>query len=498
MTTAPVPAADCARGLAPVALAPISFPLRVWTSFPSGLRLLLLSWVPAALVLLAYLTLVFGGAVIATIVAVLYYARCTIGLTLRLHFVGVFVRASPYLLRFVMTVGAVLTNEAVARAPVCATSRGSSPRPSPAQEVPVDSVEEKGGLGGEEASPVGTTFDDCHECYYSSGRWRDHLNRFMCDHCYALGIKYGRIQSSDGGSEVQMQDGLAVKTVQALKGEFEPADASTEVPSHTGRVACAKPDCAGCVPNTVDTASLSTAERSAPFAFVKKQPRKNTLSQVGAGPKRKSASSSAGLSSLVDAEASVGTDLPAGDAGGEPLLIPVDDGCGRVDDAFVRAFFKLESATRSCEYDTDDDGGSEGELVADRERTGLRRERVRVGGAGTDFGGADATTSRTTSGAGANSSINAHADARVSTHAHTSANAHTSAGPAGVASTCHSSCCNPKRCEPKRFENLFMPSQVGGGGRNKGSGKRKADNDGSDLGKSSCAPPPLCAHVPSC
>ena len=104
MTTAPAPAADCARGLAPVALASISFPVRVWTSFPSWVRLLLLSWVPAALVLLAYLTLVFGGAVIATTVAVLYYARCTIGLALRLHFVGVFVRTSPDLLRFVMTV----------------------------------------------------------------------------------------------------------------------------------------------------------------------------------------------------------------------------------------------------------------------------------------------------------------------------------------------------------------------------------------------------------
>jgi len=76
-----------------------------------------------------------------------------------------------------------------------------------------------------------------------------------------------------------------------------------------------KADCAGCVPNIVDTASLSAAERSTPFAFVKKQPRKSTLSQVGAGPRRKAASSSAELSSLVDAEASVGTDLPAGDAG---------------------------------------------------------------------------------------------------------------------------------------------------------------------------------------
>jgi len=158
-------------------------------------------------------------------------------------------------------------------------------------------------------------------------------------------------------------------------------------------------------------------------------------------------------------------------AGGEALLIPVDDGCGRVNDAFVRAFFKLESVTKSCEYDTDD-GGSAGELVADKDRTRRHHERVMVGG-----------TDAPSSSVDANSSINAHVDFHGSTQALTSDNAHSSAGHAGVASPStytSTSCCGLMRTDPKRLE----PER-----------KWHADSESDELDGGEAGGYPRCAYV---
>ena len=38
-------------------------------------------------------------------------------------------------------------------------------------------------------------FEECHVCYEISGRWREHLNLFVCDHCYAMGTKHGDMKS---------------------------------------------------------------------------------------------------------------------------------------------------------------------------------------------------------------------------------------------------------------------------------------------------------------
>ena len=59
--------------------------------------------------------------------------------------------------------------------------------------------EEEGKEEGKEEEevlePHHTVFQECHVCYEISGRWRQHLDMAVCDHCYEQGIKNGDMKS---------------------------------------------------------------------------------------------------------------------------------------------------------------------------------------------------------------------------------------------------------------------------------------------------------------
>ena len=77
--------------------------------------------------------------------------------------------------------------------------------------------------------PHHTTFEECHVCYEISGRWREHLNMFVCDHCYAMGTKHGDMKSeqdllNEGDFDAKRGGDFAEQEVRKVVGAANRSD----------------------------------------------------------------------------------------------------------------------------------------------------------------------------------------------------------------------------------------------------------------------------------